>query len=227
MTQRLTSPRQSGRQSSRIMILLFILLTACFTAEGARRERWQERDEWQNVPGIFSAMGACRNAVVADVGSRDGYLTLRLADVVGDTGRVYAVDIDEEALDRLRDTLEDEGIKNVVTVHSESDNPKLPRGTFDAVVIVNAYHEMDEYEPMLEHVRRALKPGGRLVVVDAIDANHRGESRSSQTASHEIGLEYVKKDLVDAGFEIVQARDPFVDERDDGDQMWLLAAVPR
>lgn len=215
------------RKPSAIVILIFILLVACSAAEGARRERWEERDEWQNVPGIFSAMGVGLGARVADVGSRDGYLTLRLADAVGISGRVYAVDIDDEALERLHETLEDEDIGNVVTVLSETDDPKLPGRSFDAVVIVNAYHEMDQYASMLEHIRRALKPGGRLVVVDAISEGKRGESRSRQTSSHEIALDYVKQDLVEAGFEIVQSRDPFVDERDDGDQMWLVAAVVR
>ena len=215
------------RKPGRTFILIFVLLMAGSATFGARPARWQERDEWQNVSGIFSAMGVCNDAWVADVGSKDGYLTLQLAEAVGPQGRVFAVDIDDDALERLRDRLADEEIGNVTTVHSETDDPKLPWRTFDAVVIVNAYHEMDEYASMLEHIRRALKPGGRLVVVDGISDGRRGKSRSRQTSSHEIDMKYVKQDLVEAGFEIVQSRDPFVVDRDDGDQVWLLAAVPR
>lgn len=215
------------RTTARFAILIFLLLSVGLSALAARPARWVKRDAWQNVPGIFAAMGVAGGAWVADVGARDGYLTLRLADAVDDRGRVWAVDIDDEALDRLRDTLDEEEIGNVVVVHSEPDDPKLPWSKFDSVVIVNAYHEMDKYASMLEHISRALKPRGRLVLVEAISDHLRGQSRSRQTSAHEIEIAYVKEEVREAGFEIVQARDPFVEENDGGKPMWLLVAVPR
>src|SRR5688572_32673837 len=82
------------------------LLAQTREAEEARREAWQKVDQ------IFAAMGVQSGATVADVGAGDGFFTSRLARAVGPAGRVFAIDVDEAALARLRKRLEDEGIQN-------------------------------------------------------------------------------------------------------------------
>ena len=204
--------------------LLFLVAAGPCSAQEAKT-RWQERDEWQNVPGIFQAMGVEKGSHVADLGAGKGYLTLRLAKAVGSKGRVYAVDIDEESLEDLRENVEDADLDNVSIVRGEVDDPRLAASSLDAIVIVNAYHEMDEYSAVLAHLRRALRPQGRLVLVDSIHSSHRESSREIQTASHELGLEFARQDLEEAGFEVQHAKDPFVSEPW-GDDQWLLVAVP-
>ena len=201
-------------------VLLMSLGASCV----AQPDRWAERDTWQDVPGIVEAMAVAPGRIVADVGARDGYLTVRLAEVVGSSGQVYAVDIDADALRRLRGNLPDSLRDRVTTIHSEPDDPKLPACVLDAAVIVNAYHEFEAYEAMLHHLRAALKPGGRLVLVEPISDRRRDADRARQEASHEIALRYARADLEAAGFRIVEARDPFVARRHRGDAMWLLAA---
>ncbi len=200
-------------------LVLFVLAPSSCTAQ---RDRWEKRDQWQNVSGIFEAMNVHPGSYVADVGARDGYLTVRLAEAVGTQGRVYAIDIDASALKKLKKNLADEDTSRVTLIHSLPDNPKLPEGLLDAVVVVNAYHEFDAYAAMLAHIKDALKPGGRLVLVEPISKRRRDASRKKQTSGHEIGLAYAQADLAAAGFEILDTRDPFIKRKQQNYEMWLL-----
>jgi predicted methyltransferase len=187
----------------------------------------QNRDKWQKVDEIFAAMGVKAGAVVADVGAGGGYFTTRLSRAVGDTGRVYAVDVNADALGRLRTRLTGEGLTNVELVHGSGNDPKLPPGSLDAALIVNAYHEMNEHQAMLAALKAALKPDGRLVIVEPISASRRKNPRTDQTRNHEIGIEFVKQDAREAGFAEVQVQDPFTKRADaHGDEEWLLVLTP-
>ena len=205
-----------------LILTLMFLSTGCSWAERSK-SKWERRDAWQNVPEIFAAMGISEGSHVADVGAGKGYLTLRLARAVGEDGRVYEVDIDEHSLEDLRENATEEKLENVTAVLGEMDDPRLPEASLDAVVMVNAYHEMDEYKAVLEKLHRALRPGGRLVVVDAISEGLRDASRSAQANSHEVALVYAREDLESTGFHILKSQDPFV-ARPWGDELWLLVA---
>ncbi len=187
----------------------------------ASREAARER--WQKVPEIFALMAVAPGGAVADVGAGNGFFTVRLADAVGEASLVYAVDISERVLRGLGERIERDGRGNVKVVAGETDDPRLPETSVDAVLINNAYHEMDAHQAMLGHLRTALRPGGRLVIVDQIDGSRRDADRGRQIARHEIGPEFVRADLEAAGFEIVATRDPFI-ERGGGDFWWLIVA---
>jgi rhodanese-related sulfurtransferase/precorrin-6B methylase 2 len=174
---------------------------------------------------LFKALDLKPGAVVADVGAGDGVYTVRLARIVGETGRVYAVDISTSALERLRARLAREGVTNVEVIHGDVDNPKLPVGLLDGVLVVNAYHEMREYLPMLTHIRAALKSTGRLVMADNTSAR-RGESRELQTSRHEIAADLVLQDIRTAGFRVVGLEDPFLEGHGHGHSEWLLTVMP-
>jgi SAM-dependent methyltransferase len=201
----------------RIGLLVYSILIS-FEAS-AQNDDWTKRDEWQNVAGIFYAMGIDSASIVADIGCQEGYLTLRLAPRVA---RVFAVDIDVDALRKLKNNASE--FNNITTVHGDVDDPKLPSDTLDAAVIVNAYHEMTAYVPMLAHVYRALKPKGRLVIVEPISQSLRSAERSKQTKAHEIGIAYVRKDLLESGFTIIGEQDPFVKRDHRNDEMWIIVS---
>ena len=188
----------------------------------AQNDRWDKRDTWQNVPGILEAMTVQPGSYVADIGAREGYLTMRLAKAVGAEGRIYAVDIDNGSLKKLWKNLSAEDTSRVKLVHSKPDDPMLPEAMLDAAVVVNAYHEFEAYEAMLEHILQALKPGGRLVIVEPISERRRSAMREVQERHHEIGIGYARADLEAAGFEVLDAHDPFVKRKSQGDEMWLL-----
>jgi len=183
------------------------------------------RDAWQRVPDIFAAMGVAEGSVVADIGAGGGYFTARLSKAVGATGRVYAVDVSSSALTGLRQRVGREGLTNVEVIQGTAADPRLPEGRLDAALIVNAYHEMAEHQSMLAAIRRALKPSGRLVIVEPIAEAGRGAPRAGQEKQHQIAPQYVQQDAVGAGFVIVKLEDPF--SRRSGDTPeYLLALTP-
>jgi len=137
---------------------------------------------------------------------------------------VFAVEIDEPAMDRLRKRLQEDGVENVTIVKGAPDDPKLPEATVDAALIVNAYHEMEQHQLILAALRRALKPDGRLVIVEPVTPSRRGRPRADEARNHEIDPEYVLQDARAAGFAVVGLKDPFT--RRDGDIEWLIALQP-
>ncbi len=198
------------------------LACACSLAE-AQRGRDENRDQWQGVDDVFAAMEIATGSVVADVGAGGGFFTTRLARHVGPAGRVYAVDVDRQNVERLQRLAADEALAQVTVVHGTATDPQLPDGTLDAALVVNAYHEFDAHQSMLAALLGALKPGGRLVIVEPLAASRRGDSRERQERSHEVGPQYVRDDLEQAGFEFQSLVDPFT-TRPQGDQMWLAVA---
>ena len=184
------------------------------------------REDWQRVPDIFAALGVKPGSRIADLGSGEGWLTTRLARQVGANGRVFAVDIDNNALTRLGETLAKDSLRNVEIILAEDDDPRLPFGTLDGVVIVNAYHEVTKRVPVLEGVRRALRPGGVLVIVDNIPADSSMRTRQEQVTRHSIALEFARDDLEAQGFEVVSTNPRFIDHKsgDHWQRQWMIVA---
>jgi len=182
------------------------------------------RERWQKVPEILEAMAVRSGATVADVGAGGGFLTIRLARAVGPRGRVLAVDVSTSELEGLRSRVDREGLSNVETVKGDADDPHLAAASLDAAVIVNAYHEMVAYQAMLQHLRTALKPDGRLVIIEPISGKRRAGSREQQIGVHEIAVRFVEQEARDAGFRIQRLEDPFTTRSDEVE--WLLVAVP-
>jgi predicted methyltransferase len=183
------------------------------------------RDDWQRVPDILAALGAREGSRVADVGAGEGWLTTRLAKQVGESGRVFAVDIMEVALRSLQRTIESDGLRNVEVILGEEDDPRLPYASLDGIVILNAYHEMPQRGAMLTAFHRALKPGGTLVIVDNAP-NDTIAPRQRQTANHQLWLPLAEDDLVGFGFEIVRRDPAFITRQMSAmiHQQWLLVA---
>lgn len=170
-------------------------------------------------------MGVSEGSRVADVGAGSGFFTIRLARAVGANGRVFAVDASASAVRDLKERIARERIENVDVIAGDPADPRLP-GSLDAVLIVNAYHEMHEHQAMLDKIRQALKLAGRLVIVEPIAQNRRQTSRAQQRSNHEIAIDYVAEDLRQAGFEIVERRDRFIENLLDRDTEWLIVATP-
>ena len=177
---------------------------------GARQDHQDApRDQWQRAADVFEAMGLVPGSVVADLGAGSGWFTTRLARAVGDGGRVYAVDVNPISLRELRESLPAE-LTNIETVRGEENDPKLPAGRLDAVLVVNAYHEFAEYAAVLAKVRAALKPGGRLVLIEPTPLRPEDTTRAAQAKRHQIAIEFAEADVTQAGFEIVKKELRFV-----------------
>jgi len=182
--------------------------------------RRSTRDTWQRVEDVVSALQVEPGDRIADVGAGSGYFTFHLSPRVGPGGRVIAEDIDSSALGRLRATARRRGLRNIETVLGETDDPKLAEQSLDGVLIVNAYHEMTEYQAMLAAVRRALRPGARLVILDM--PRDSTLSRSRQMDQHGLAIGIALQDLAAAGFRVI-AQDPdFV--RSGRYRQWMVVA---
>jgi ubiquinone/menaquinone biosynthesis C-methylase UbiE len=130
---------------------------------------WLEREQRLDEEAPDRAIRVLRipsGASVADIGAGSGYMTVRLAAHVGPTGRVYATDVQPQMIEILRRRLETGKITNVVLVQGDIDNPRLPATSIDVALMVDVYHELSAPQLMLRHIREALKPGGRLVLLE-------------------------------------------------------------
>jgi ubiquinone/menaquinone biosynthesis C-methylase UbiE len=177
-----------------------------------------------DTAALLDAMAIEAGDWAADVGGGDGDYTLPMAERVGPSGRVFAVDVDAGALDELNERLQAQDVEHVTTVYSVEDNPMLPPGAFDAILVRNAYHHFTAPEAMLRHIRAALKPSGRLVLQESIDRDMIGKSRAAQVANHDLGIEYVRPELEKAGFTIRRAVNPQFESS--WGVYWMLVATP-
>jgi ubiquinone/menaquinone biosynthesis C-methylase UbiE len=125
-----------------------------------------QRDTWQRPVKIMEDLGIRSGGVVADVGAGSGYLTFRLAARVGPKGKVYAEDLDEKVLAQIGGRSKNENLVQIETIRGAEDDPKLPASALDAILVVDAFHEFTRADAMVAGFYRALKPGGRLGVID-------------------------------------------------------------
>jgi ubiquinone/menaquinone biosynthesis C-methylase UbiE len=125
-----------------------------------------DRDAWQKPDRIMDALGIADGSVVADLGAGGGWFTIRLARRVGPNGMVYAEDIQRQMIEAIERRVQREGLRNVRTILGTADDPRLPEGRLDAVLIVDAYHEMEARVTILRNIAAALRPKGRLGIVD-------------------------------------------------------------
>ena len=124
-----------------------------------------EREAEEKPQLLVESMGLKPADVVADIGVGTGYFAFRIAPLVP-RGKVLGVDIQQEMLDLLSANAKQRGVTNVEPVLGATDDPKLPRGGVDVVLMVDAYHEFDQPREMMARVLQSLKPGGRVVLVE-------------------------------------------------------------
>jgi predicted methyltransferase len=186
-------------------------------------DRDRTRDAWQRPAEVFDALAVKPGHRVADIGSGSGYFTFRLAARVGAEGKVYAVDIDPEAINKVRRRKERENLAQVEPVLGAADDPRLP-ADLDAILIVDTYHEFREYDRMMQSVFRALKPGGRLVIIDG-EAPF-GRPRTSYHSLHRIPAELVREEVARHGFVFKESRPGFYDAEYDKKMYFLVFERP-
>ena len=169
--------------STRAVVLLLLALAACKRSEQRDIFPKVQRDSAPIVSDSFStedardrvgeaeaviAFAGVKPAMsVADIGAGEGYYTVRLARVVGPSGRVLAEDIVPETRDQLALRVQREGLDNVAVRLGLPDDPKLPSASFDRIFMVHMYHEVEQPYAFLWHLRDGLKADGLVVVVDA------------------------------------------------------------
>jgi ubiquinone/menaquinone biosynthesis C-methylase UbiE len=171
------------------------------SVEGAdwltRPERIQEEDPDR----MLSALDIKKGSVVADIGAGVGYHVWRLAEIVGPTGKVIGEDIQDAMIRLLKKNIDDRKLKNVEIVLGTPTDPKLPAKALDLVLMVDVYHEFSEPATMMKHIQNALKPDGRLVLVEF----RKEDPRVPIQPLHKMSVEEVRSELEPLGFKFQRA----------------------
>ena len=157
------------------------------------------RDEWQKPQALVDALQVRPGMTVADLGAGTGYFSRYLAAAVGPQGTVLAVEIEPTLLAHLRERAEREHSDNLVPVLASADNPRLPSAGVDLILIADTYHHLDHRMRYLPLLRRALRSGGRIAVVDW----KAGELPQGPPPEHKLARERVIEEMTGAGFVLV------------------------
>jgi ubiquinone/menaquinone biosynthesis C-methylase UbiE len=126
----------------------------------------ESRQREEDCAMLLTALGVKPGQVVCDLGCGNGFYTLQLAKMVGERGKVLAVDIQPEMLHLLSERAREAQIENIETINSTAIDPMLPEGGVDLILLVDVYHELSHPEAMLKAMRQSLRPGGRIALVE-------------------------------------------------------------
>jgi|SRR5271156_3498563 len=171
------------------------------------------RDERLQINRVMDILGIAPGKTVADIGAGSGWFTVRAARRVGASGIVYAVDINPEAIRYIGERTQKQQLHNVKTILGKPDDPLLPAGAVDSVLLLKTYHEVAEPVALLRKLRASLRPGARIGI---IDRNGNGED-------HGVGRDVVLHEAAQAGYRLLEQYD-FVK----GDKMdYFLVLVPK
>jgi predicted methyltransferase len=164
-----------------------------------------DRDLWQRPDQIMDALGVADASVVADIGAGSGWFTIRLARRVGPRGLVYAEDVQKEMINAILRRVGREGFNNVQARLGLKNDPRLPPSSLDAALMVDAYHEVEDRVTMLANLAKALKPGGRLGIVDfRLDGTGPGPDPEER-----VSPDVVVNDATKAGLKLIR-QEPFL-----------------
>jgi predicted methyltransferase len=155
------------------------------------------RDERLQINRVMDMLGIEPGRNVADIGAGSGWFTLRAARRVTDSGTVYAVDINSEAIQYIAQRAKKEQLQNIKTIVSKPDDPQLPANTIDAVLLLKTYHEVAHPVVLLRNLHSSLKPGAKIGV---IDRNGNGEN-------HGISKDVIVREAAQAGYELRDSQD--------------------
>jgi ubiquinone/menaquinone biosynthesis C-methylase UbiE len=189
------------------LVLALSLLGACgplkrYAYEGGSRDAWQQPER------VVAALGIEPGDRVADLGAGSGYFTVRLAQAVGSGGKVHAVDVDAGMNDYLRKRLARERITNVDVILGRFDDPLLPDGGVDLVVVIDTYHHIGDRPAYFRRLQRDLAPDGRVAVID-FDGR---KGWFVRLFDHYTAREDLLREMGEAGYEVAAEHD-FIDRQ--------------
>ena len=168
-----------------------------------------KRDEQLQVNRVMDMLGIEPGKNVADIGAGSGWFTVRAAHRVTDTGMVYAVDINPKAIEFVAERAKKEHLRNIKTILSTPDDPKLPADSVNAVLLLKTYHEVAHPVVLLKNLRKSLRPGVKIGIID----------RNGDGTDHGVGKDVVVREAAEAGYQLLDSND-FV--KSDGVDYFLI-----
>jgi cyclopropane fatty-acyl-phospholipid synthase-like methyltransferase len=155
------------------------------------------REQRLQIDRVMTILGVEPGKSVADIGAGSGWFTVRAAKQVGEGGKVYAVDINPEAIHYIEDRVQKEQLHNVATILGRSDDPRLPAKQVDAVLLLKTYHEVAKPVALLRNLRGSLRPGAKVGIID----------RNGTGQDHGVDRSVVLKEASEAGYELAGSYD--------------------
>jgi ubiquinone/menaquinone biosynthesis C-methylase UbiE len=192
----LASPRQSQTSDTRKTSTPYKGDLSIFESPG-REKRLQ-------IDRVMDILAIAPGKNVADIGAGSGWFTVRASRRVGESGKVFAVDINPEAIHYIEERVQKEGLHNVNAVRGHEDDPLLPAGQIDAVLLLKTYHEVAKPVTLLKNMKTALRPGANVGI---IDRNGNGEN-------HGVQRKVVIEEAAEAGYELKGSYDFVKDDMD-------------
>jgi len=171
---------------------------------------YPEREQKLHINQVMELLGIGPGKTVADIGAGSGWFTVRAAKRVTPAGKVFAVEINPEAIDYISQRAKKEGLSNITTLLGKADDPTLPPASVDAVLLLKTYHEVAQPVELMRNLRGALRPGARVGV---IDRNGNGEN-------HGVAKDVVLTEMSSAGYQLLEERDNLV--KDDKMDYFLI-----
>ena len=158
------------------------------------------RDERLHINQVMDALGIAPGKSAADIGAGSGWFTVRAAKRVTESGTVYAVDINPEAIAYINERVKKESLHNVKTILSKPDDPELPANSVDSVLLLKTYHEVANPVTLLRNLRVSLRAGARVGVID----------RNGNGADHGVQKKVVIQEAGEAGYKLLEEHDDLV-----------------
>lgn len=193
------------------IVVLGLLILVCNGYAQSMTVPVEPSEEWLNKQHkpekLIELMGLKEGMTIADIGAGKGRMTVWFSVKVGETGKVYANDIDKNALNYLENRCKQNNLKNVTTVLGKVENPMLPPGSTDIAFMVSTYHHLDKPVELMRNTIPCLKKGGILVIVE------RDPVKTSMSEHESTPKDKLIKQLNDAGFELIKV-DTLLLERD-------------
>lgn len=157
-----------------------------------------KRDAYQKPHEVMEALAIKEGEIVADIGAGSGYFTMRLAKHVGPKGRVYAVDVSPDMVRHLHARVRDAKLSNVSPILAPPDDPLLPEPV-DRFLIVDVWHHVEDQPKYLDHMKKLLKPGGQVIMIDF----QKREMPVGPPVSMKIAREDLLKQMSGHGFKLM------------------------
>jgi ubiquinone/menaquinone biosynthesis C-methylase UbiE len=196
----------SRRHFSKWIFLLALLLAGCAglkqcAYEGVSREKWQQPER------VIQSLEIRPGQTIADLGAGSGYFTFILAEATGPAGKVYAVDVDKDMTDLVARKAKERGARNLEVILAKPEDSLLPERSIDLVFTANTYHHIKDRVRYFSALRKALRPSGRVAIIDF-------DRRSwwAGLMKHYTPSEFIKREMEQAGYRFVREFD-FLDRQ--------------
>ena len=161
------------------------------------------REKEESVKEMIANLGLKKGMTVADVGCGNGYHSLMMAKLIGNTGTVLCVDVQQKMLDLLKERAEEQKVKNYKLILGEYEDPKLPEAKVDLILIVDAYHEFTKPAEMLAKMRKSLSKDGLMVLLE-----FRAEDKTVPIKpDHKMSKKQILKEMTANGFALAKSYD--------------------